>query len=359
MVCTSLALYIVFADNLERIKHITTLHSLSDQIGKSFMQFISIFSLSSSENGSPKKTYKFLGFLPVIIGFIFLFGILGFGTADKWIESGQPRHLWLNNIWHHQVQVNDSILGPLGFTDGSQVKSKIRIDAFHKTFSPSLADYELIDDKDVMQLYYHAKHELWQDERQVAYIRKSQALSEYSRVFAFGFYILIVGGFINLFLMALRAPWMSPTEKDESGHRTPNIVNIPNLMIVIMLVISAASILSLVSVWDYLFSTPFKPIKIPVGLIVLTGSLGIFLIPFKPYRRLRFSFFIYSMLYTVSIVGYFVSCTIWVDSEKKVAKKVFGLYKSMHVTEEVKEIKVAKDVLHLDVVEEAASDSAR
>lgn len=81
--------------------------------------------------------------------------------------------------------------------------------------------------------------------------------------------------------------------------------------------------------------------------LCLFGCCTFFLNFSRKFKTYRFSFFIYSIFYVISFLGYYGSAKMWVSSEKTVANKVFGLYKSIHISPKMEEIKFAAEELKL------------
>ena len=134
-----------------------------------------------------------------------------------------------------------------------------------------------------------------------------------------------------------------------------NTFNIPTSVILIMLLFSLSFINFFINPFldyysiKYLYSH-FSRITC-VFLFTYYGIAVFILLPFsKNFKRMKFSFFIYTILYVLSYSGYFASSRSWLLSEQKVSRKTYGVYKSIHLSDSIEEIKFAQDYLHLDIL---------
>lgn len=384
LLCAFIGLYIVFNDNLENFKHSDTVNKLSDNFHTLAMNIAGVFSLGpnsespkneNEEKNSKNGQFKALGIIPIVIILSFILGILGHSIADIWIDSDRKKHTYLKHLWADELIAFDKDIkqqnGKKYNADlATPYKKLVRYKAFKDVFGDTLPKKP--STRIIEQLYFHSKHQIIQDSSYSAYVRKSQTMAEYSRVFALGFFFLVLCGFINLIIMTCRTPfenWENDEEQSndntatnsEEPHKnepevptdkeTENIGTkyVPDFVIFIFNIISLLAI--------YFFSKPvFENFENPwlgilMRILVYFGCFTFLLNIFPKYRVLRFSFFMYSILYVVSLLGYFASAKIWIASERQVALKVFGIYKSINISPHIKEIEYAKKTLKLDVYE--------
>lgn len=354
LICILLGLYLVFKDNLETFKEIDSIHNFSKSLHVFVLQTINTLSLKSTV--SQGKAYQYFGIIPLVIIFSFISGILGNSIADEWIDSKNQNHLGLKLLWGKENLINlDSIMRSsskkkINKESNIKYKNLIRIESFKTVFNHKVNDS---NKRFVEQLYYHSKHEIIKSKNYYSYMRKSQTISEYSRIFALGFFFLFLCSLLNLFIMFVRAllgdtnhqrSFNKSSEEDENNEQDSEnikLVSVSNLVILVF------GLISFLTIWffanpkfnnltNYISYTWF------IYILVYFGCFTFLLFIFKRFRNLRFSFFIYSIIYVISLVGYFSSAKIWVSSESQVSRKVFGLYKSTHLGPNIEEIKYAK-----------------
>lgn len=374
LLCIGLGLYIIFKDNdkvglfwnSEDKVYKKNLADLSNALHAIMKAILSIFNRSSS---NPSIDLKYLGFIPAIIVLSFIIGILGRGVADDWIDSNNKSHLFLKSTWskelHKDKRVKEELFAKIDTVSYRDLARKI---AFNTVFNLHPNDIE--DETIYHHLYYQSKHEILSEKNNFTYLRKSQTMAEYSRVFALGFLFLMGCCFANFFIMIFRIKCKSNRRFSEVCHsllesfKQKNItlkldvskiinyidatINIDNSVIGIFLIISWCII-------EYIINPYFNNYEwyntsyILICMFVYFGILIFILLFFSiRFRNRKFIFFLYSIVYLISFSGYFVSSRTWLKSEIEVAKKVYGLYKFNHSTKDLKEIKFAKDVLCLD-----------
>lgn len=369
-ICVALGLYIVFKDNLETFKEVYSLHKFSDDLHKLVLQLIGFLTLKS-ETGKPAN-FRFLGMIPFLIVASFILGIMGHGIADSWIDSSNQNHLGLKPLWgttpiNYYLDLQQRLLkesprtpskkevgtaAETGVIHYPNYKDMLRYKSFEKVYSKPIT---VNNSRKVRQLYFEAKHAVLQNANYYNYMRRSQSLAEYSRIFALGFFFLFLCSFTNLVLMIIRVGSKKRVveETDDSAEKQPKrgglraIVDISDGVIFIFNVLAVLAIMSFAKPNFGLVPKPW--LAILLGILVYFGAVLFFLNLIAKYRKLRFSFFIYSILFVVSLLGYFSSAKLWLSSETKVATKVYGIYKSMHTSPEVEEIKYAQDSLHLNI----------
>ncbi len=354
LLCLILGLVIIFKDNLQSYKKEKTVANLSEYIHEFFKNLLSLINIGAKDQKI--KSYKYLGLIPIFIISAFIIGILGKGIADVWIDSKSKNHLYLKTTWGKSVLMKDS--EKLKLVDlekeGESFKDIVRKKSFKKVFDKSP---EKFDKLIVQQIYYQSKHEILLQENYANYVRKSQSIAEYSRIFSLGFFFLMACGFLNLVIMIFRVIFYKKDEEEtlvkegenkEESIEDYKIFSVPNGVILIFLGFSIVSI-------EVFINPYFKSYDLMswehfvVFLFTYFGLLIFLFFPFKRFRELKFSFFIYSIIYLVSYSGYFLSSRIWLESENQVSRKTYGLYKSNHITDSIKEIKYVRDSLKLDV----------
>lgn len=380
LTCITLGVYIVFKDNIEVLKNKKTLAEFSKWLYELFEKILGIFNKS---NAKIQLSFKYFGLIPVIIILSFIIGILGKGVADEWIDAKGSSHLYLKSTWSRDFLKNEKYLSKKIQFDYKDTISTIKLDklsyknlarqiAFEKVFGLDLDTLEINKKRIVNQLYYQAKHELLSISNEYNYVRKSQSMAEYSRIFALGFFILMTCGFLNLMIMIIRifaSKVMLITleegvvKTDDNGTKrqrafargmnnawkgVKGFVNIPNSVIIIMILFSWLLIETYINPYFKIYE-PVSSNYLTISLLTYLGILVFFFFPFsKNFKALKFSFFIYSTIYTLSYAGYFTSSRNWLQSEMKVSNKIYGLYKSRHLTNKVEEMIFASKVLKLD-----------
>ncbi len=358
LICLSIGLYLVFNDNLEKLNSAESIKEISSNLHNIVERLFSTASFKGFVKG-PKETLKLLGAIPIFVIGSFILGILGHGIADDWIDSKSQNHLFLKPLWISDLSLNNDDFNRVDLTEiqidtFSHYKKRIRFKSYLQVFNPD----KTTNPRVIEQLYYHAKHELLKNEQYYNYVRKSQTLAEYSRIFVLGFFILFLCGLINMFIMIIRTVFIS---KEELFRKYKELLttkgmpmddgrfDIPDLVILIFNLLSVLAIVLLVGPNFGNMSAYGFGMYLLLLLLCLFGC-GTFLLNFsRKFRVYRFSFFIYSIFYVVSFLGYYGSAKMWVSSERTVVKKVFGLYKSIHISSEIEEIKFAKGTLKLDV----------
>jgi len=375
--------------------------------------------------------YAYLGLIPIIIILSFIIGIVGKGVADEWIDSSNKNHLFLKSTWARSILDYDKKTKTLKYKDNEVIldtiyrqylkdslsllkndstkvdstinlkfldrldnleyKNIVRKISFYRVFGKDSILKSKVNPRTINQLYYHAKHDIISKKNFYNYIRKSQSMSEYSRVFALGFFFLMTCGFLNFFIMIIRVWRNKFDEKKEDEITTVNnketteqaaekgpqqeekqggffnqigrgyetvkgalTIEISTSLILIMIGFSWFIIEVFINPFfnyylgNEILSNSFRIIV--VVMITYTGILAFAILPFsKTFRRMKFSFFIYTILYVFSYSGYFISAKSWLISEMKVASKTFGVLKSTYATPNIKELDVAEKELKLEI----------
>lgn len=359
LICLAIGLYLVFNDNLEKLNTSENIAEISTNIHKLVNRIFSVVSLKDVFK-EPKEILKLLGVIPIVIISSFILGILGYGVADEWIDSKSKNHLFLKPLWISDLSLNNNDfnridLSKVKIDKFSHYKKRIRYKGFLEVFDPP---NRKINPRNIEQLYYQAKHEILKDEQYYDYVRKSQSIVEYSRTFALGFFILFLCGLVNMCIMVIRTTFMSKKElisryrallTKEGNDIDDAGFDVPDLVIIIFNLLSALAISTLIGseFGNILTHGPF--IYVLLVFLGFFGCFTFFLNFFKKFRTLRFSFFIYSIFYVVSFLGYYGSAKMWLSSEKATSNKVFGLYKSLHISPEIDEMIFAEKILKLNV----------
>lgn len=358
-ICLAVGLYLVFNDNLEKLRTSESVGKLSKNIHELTKQIVAIATLKKMFD-SGNQTFKYLIIIPLTIVLSFILGILGYGIADEWIDSKTEAHVFLKPLWISDLSLTNDYFERIDLQDAKigvfrNYKKRIRYQSFLQVYDPKGHKPTA---RTIEQLYFHAKHELIKDEKFYDYIRKSQTLVEYSRVFALGFFILFICGLVNLFIMVVRVIF---TPKEELYEKYKNALpengkkfktkylDLPDMVIIIFNLISALAIWVLVGPHLQNMLRYHWSVYILVVLLLFFGCFTFFLNLSGKFRTLRFSFFIYSIFYVVSFLGYFGAAKMWVSGEKIVSRKVFGVYKSMYISPDMEEIKYAEEKLNLDL----------
>jgi hypothetical protein len=394
LICFALGLYIVFNNNLETFRDVDKISKFSKKLSTVFFNLINFRTIDVNQQA--KGNYNYLIFVPMIIILSFIIGIVGKGIANDWIDSNNKNHLYLKSLWSGDIlkfenktlttkksnkivysysddSNNFDKLDSLNFTN------EIRKNSFYTVFGKSDSIKEHITNRYIEQIYYNAKHKIIKDENYYNYVRKSQIMSEYSRVFSLGFFFLTTCGLLNLIIMTFRILFDDFKEEISSNDNKEEIdtnkkerkafaqfkyslknylnetFNIPTSVIILMLLFSLLFINFFVNPFfdyyslEHLTSNYLRLISVFLftyyGIAVFTLQLFS-----KNFKRMKFSFFIYAILFVLSYSGYFVSSRSWLISEQKVSRKTYGLYKSMHLSDSIEEIKFAQDYLHLNIL---------
>lgn len=402
--CLVTGLFFVFRDNLEDYKSVDKVKSLSGSVSKFLVALASLFKLkltfptlfgkkndatksdtakadtvnqnqddaSKDNKASAKKEPEFniLSLLPLVVITIFIVGILGKGVANEWMDSDHKNHFYLKSLWAKSILKKGEIKidNPLYIHDFREL---IRKTSFERVF-----DKKNVDSRIYNQLFYNAKHEIMDVSRGAAsggsknnhiyskYVKESQKLAEYSRVFALGFFFVMTCAFLNFWMMMVRFCWKDEDEDDgnnnnnqskpkaQEGNPPPKKkgkrFTAPDGIIFIFLVFSALFI------WFFLnpnfrsYSTSI-PTMVAVVVIIFFGILMSTIAFIPRFKKIKFTFFIYSIVYLISISGYFISSKSWLFAEEEATLKILGTFKTKHLTDGVKEVQYMKDELHLNV----------
>ena len=233
--------------------------------------------------------------------------------------------------------------------------------------------FELIFDKSpddpriYNQLFYNAKHEIMDVNRGKAasassnndiyskYIKESQKLAEYSRVFALGFFFVMSCVFLNFWMMIVRFLWKDDDPKpnnevqgeNDSPKEKEKRFSAPDGIIFIFLVFSVLIIKFFLNPNFESYSVS-RTTSFAVWFIIYFGILVFVMAIFPGFKKIKFTFFIYSTVYLISISGYFISSKSWLFAEEEAMQKIFGTFKTKHLTNSVEEIKYMRDSLLLD-----------
>lgn len=381
--CFSTGVYILFKDNLEKSQS-GDIHDLTDFIYRIFQSYLNnFFGIKSILNGKDtsqkkskkKKKYRntqkkalvrLLFILPLFVIVSFSSGVLGYAITDQWMDSDQQNHLLLKRLWipqklhnHDQELIATAKKDQNHDTLHRRVKDLIRFKAFSDIHNYKVTyPYE----KHVKQAYYHAKHEIILVPEFSKQIKRHEILIDYCQSFAFGFFLLFIFSAMNLILMITRVLalevkqlWNSVFGKHKQAVIPSNLGNVKTknskptkssaityLVIFILNTITACAI--------YIFIKPnFSNIegsdfvRFITIFIVYFGCLTFLLFIIKGFRKMQFSFFWYSLIYIISIIGYMGSSKAWVFNTEMVAYSSFGIQKSLHISDSLDEIQLLKD----------------
>lgn len=359
LICLAIGLYLVFNDNLEKLNSSESIEEISSNLHDIVKGLFSTASFKDFVK-EPKEVLKLLGVIPIVVVCSFILGILGHGVADEWIDSKSENHLFLKPLWISDLSLKNKAFEQIDFTEMkidtfANYKKRIRYKSFIDVFNPSNKKTKA---RTIEQLYYHAKHELLKDENFYNYVRKSQTIAEYSRVFVLGFFILFLCGLVNMCIMVIRTLLMSKIELlkkykefliKKGLSMDQGKFDLPDLVIIIFNLLSLLAILLLVGSNFGNMSAYGFYMYVLLIFLSLFGCFTFLLNFSRKFKIYRFSFFIYSIFYVISFLGYYGSAKMWVSSEKTVSKKVFGLYKSIHISPEIDEMILAKETLKLKV----------
>lgn len=359
LLCIVSGLYIVFKDNLERFKNVHSLSNFSKGLHKLTLQIVRMLSFQFNTKEQDRSVIRYFGIIPLVIAASFMLGIIGFAIADEWVDSSATNHLSFNRLWAAPFTKTQNKLENYNRSKRLSYKQLMRYDAFEQVFDKSVNSE---NSKDVEQLYYQAKHEVLKDKEYYNYIRKSQSLVEYSRIFALGFFFLFVCSLLNLVIMVIRVVVGDPRSDsdDDINHENSQlssfrkIVNVSNGVIFIFNLLSIC-ILSII-MYPETNNTESNYMSLLLQFLPYLGCGTFVLLIFHNFRRLRFSFFIYSIIYLIGFLGYFSSARLWMSNEGKVALKVYGIYRSNHTSDSISEIKFARS-LDLDRMVPVLSDA--
>lgn len=395
-ICVFLGLFIIFRNNLEKYNEPQSVNNLSNYLRIIILTGIRVLTLKDipefekegandkeqPNNSNKKKSkkgsknqaqYNILLLIPIAITISFIIGIMGNSLADEWIDSNNRNHLYLKSLWGGEIAGKISLNLKNKFIDKDDVlkintnsekfiyKPLIKLQSFKRVFKGTDV---IKHEDDIDQLYYHSKHEIIANNQFSRYIRKNQIISEYSRVFALGFYFLTICGLINLIIMIIRVLYDKEINdikelKDNEEELKSNTVKkstknkdtkITKAVIIIFTIVAALLITFFTGVsWYNIFHYDFYIFPLIIILIYF-GCVTFLMSLFNKFKTIRFSFFIYSLLYVASIIGYFSSAKIWFSSEKQVSLKVYGILKTTHLTKEIEEIKFAENDLKLKII---------
>ena len=359
--CLCFGLYIVFKDNLQNYKSVNSILKVSNGIGyllKSVLETFNLFGKSETSTASDNENSLngvkgMLGILPMAIVLTFIVGVMGYGVANKWIDSENINHLGLKPLWGDKELLKmDSTLNVLKVNKSRYIyKDAQRLLCYEKVFRLGEKDNIMSKAKkgDRIELYYHAKHKIIEDKTFTQYIQKNQIISEYSRVFALGFIFVLVCSIINFLIMILRVAFgdLERYEKSEAKvvmEEEDKLISIPNGVFLIFNVLSVFAIFFFSSInLDVIKVCNFK--ESLVLLILVFPCLTSLLNVSKQFRKLKFSFFVYSIVYVISLGGYLYSCSVWLNSEKQVALKTYGVYLSKELIENNRLLKIEEELI--------------
>jgi len=305
--------------------------------------------------------FNILSLLPLVVITIFIVGILGKGVANEWMDSDHRNHFYLKSLWAKSIL--------------DQGKIKIDSTKYVNNFRELMRkrSFELIFDKSpddpriYNQLFYNAKHEIMDVNRGKAasassnndiyskYIKESQKLAEYSRVFALGFFFVMSCVFLNFWMMIVRFLWKDDDPKpnnevqgeNDSPKEKEKRFSAPDGIIFIFLVFSVLIIKFFLNPNFESYSVS-RTTSFAVWFIIYFGILVFVMAIFPGFKKIKFTFFIYSTVYLISISGYFISSKSWLFAEEEAMQKIFGTFKTKHLTNSVEEIKYMRDSLLLD-----------
>lgn len=395
-ICIVAGLFFVFRDNLEKYQNPDNVSSLSNTIYNFFKALVELFQLKltfptlfvlggnndksketpptkpdqvdtvpvgttdnipkpddkSKSKDTPKEDTKFniMSLLPVIVISIFIVGILGNGVADEWMDSDDKYHFYLKSLWAGDLLDKGKIK-----VDNTKYihdfRQLIRKKSFERVFNNST------DERTYNQLFYHAQHEIMDADRGSKatatknnniysnYVKKSQKLTEYSRIFALGFFFVLICVFLNLFMIMTRSLTeddLKPTDEDKEKSSAS-----PDRVIGVFTVFSFFII-------SFFLAPNFASYSTVIGiysivLVITYFGVGVsFLSLLGVFKKIRFTVFIYSVVYLISFSGYIISSKSWLYAEKEATLKIYGTFKTKNITTNVKEIMYMKDTLKLN-----------
>lgn len=341
LTCALLGLFILFQDNLETFKNIDSLHNFSEHLGNIIHHGLSTLARKSEKQMAPSAA-AYLSVVPIVLALTVLTGIMAYSFADKWIDSSNGKHLGLKPLIHPELVEGGNVIS------GVQVKDLLRRGVIEYVFHIKTSEFS---SRHVNAFYFEAKHELLQDEKFYGYLRKSQLMAEYNRVFALGFFILFMACLINLIIMILRVSF--DAVKISKENPTTRLISISNGVILIFAIISFLATAFFTGVFDSKMDNP--PLSAALLTLVFFGSISLLLFVIPAFRALRFSFFVYSLIYVVSVIGYISSSKTWAHAEKEVARKAFGVYKSKHMPQGLKDLKLTDENPIIEKIQKQAA----
>lgn len=128
--------------------------------------------------------------------------------SDDWIDKGGFSHLYLKGTW---MKAKYDI-GELGTDDA------IKTDVFH-----SIYGLEKQNPSDIRDFYYHAKNELWKEEKWREYILYSQTMINISRVWCLALFLTIPLAIARIAVSAYR--WrMAPRRKPKEVRDAKDVI---------------------------------------------------------------------------------------------------------------------------------------
>lgn len=262
----------------------------------SYFKFITVNVPSFlSKDNTFRLSFSLLFVFAFFIMMVYINGVIINTLSDQWMDGSNAQHLGMKYYWAPEdARKANSDISRFDDTD-----NYIKVQMFYQVFGDVPLD-TAIHKSDIYSFYYHAKHLLLSNDVWRNYINSTQSLINYTQVFALSFFTLLILVFINYWINSLR-------------HHKYHV----KLLV-------AAIIISFTVIFGLIY-----PISWIMLIFMLIGPI-LFAIYNLFFGKYFFPSFTSLMLIVAGMVGYLFCSMAWVNNEKEVVAKTYGVYRSFH-----------------------------
>lgn len=281
------------------------------------------------------KLSQFISISSIYIVVSFILGVAINRVSDRFMDASDKVHLgfkknWITKIENHcdsnlsgtdkflKLKSFDKIYGD-SIIDLPFLEEYIRIhgNVFHRKVDSSLRDHI------VLQNYYYGKHKILENSNWKEYLIYSQNLVNLTQTFCFSSYLLIIFSLIGLFFTFFTFVKKSLKKKRRLIELAP--ISIYLIGFLIFFILAPSNECSEYSLGYFIISSiviSFALVFRCVKGYLLRTSLTIFLF---------------------SVILYHVTAIAWIESEKEVNSKTYGIIKYLDTSSNGNERKVLDD----------------